>query len=204
MFLFNLMNHCILHRDYTNIIIKFLSLPDILRLSQTCRDARYLFPEIFNLGLKLEFCKENGHLYVSCIDKIFNASVPVFFKYRHYFPYGGYANGIGYYLKDTNKDPDLFDIIEAAKNDDVEYIKNSNYKEYIDFEAGDIGYYNHYRGYEEEWSSSRWHPCSIWNIFWWFGGPNVKEYLKVYSDPDVQGPYYTDDGDENDNSEDNS
>jgi hypothetical protein len=170
-----------------NVILQKVPLPSLLYLSQTCCDARYLKPEIFNLEVILQFCKETGILYVNNIDQIFLKDLTIYEKYRRYFPLGGCAHGYDYYT--GTKDPDLFDMIEASKNDDVEYIKNSNYIESINFETSDMEYYDHIRGCEwDVWHTINWLPVSIWNIFWWYGGPKVKKFLKIYSDPNIRGP----------------
>lgn len=161
------------------ILLQKVSLPDLLRFSQTCQDARFLKPQIFELGLKLQFCKKTGILYVNNINKIFWRDRFCWQKYRHYFPFDGHASGSDYYS--GTKDPNLFDMIEAAKNDDVEFIQKSNYEEDDDFELGDMEYFFHI-GYNEElgseWGKKGWWPESIWDIFWWFAGPNVKNFLE--------------------------
>jgi len=173
-------------------IIKYISLPDLLRLSQTCIGARYLKPEFFNMGRKFQF--HDGIIYVNDINYILSkCGIEVYQKYRHYFPRD--AIGYSYYLGIPY--PNLFDMIEAAKNDDIQYIINTNYVEDKSWELSDMEYYNHsspdYKTNLEIWHANNWYPCSVWNIFWWYGGPQVKEYLKIYADPTVEGPCYNSD-----------
>jgi len=160
------------------IILQKVSLPDLLHFSQTCHDARFLKPQIFELDLKLKFDKETRILFVNNINKIFWKDRHVWEKYRHYFPFDGHANGSDYYS--GTKDPNLFDLIEAAKNDNVEFIQKSNYEENYDFESRDMEYFFYICYNEElgsEWRKIDWWPNSIWDIFWWFGGPNVRKFI---------------------------
>lgn len=150
-----------------------LSLPDLLRFSQTCKDARFLKPTIFDLGVMLKF-NTRGRLWVSDIYTIFEANKDVWQRYRHYFPFNGATRGSAYYLRDH--EPNCFDMIEAAKNDDVEYMANSNFKGNWD----EIIFHFSPKELFDEWHAEDWWPNDTWDIIWWYGGPKVKKYIEDY------------------------
>ena len=161
------------------IILGGAALPDLLHFSQTCKDARFLKPQIFDLGLKLRFKEQTGLLWVCDANPIFWANRQIWEKYCHYFPYGKWAHGSNYYYG-TIEESDIFDLIEAAKNDDAEYIESSNILESEEDSEG-MEYFFHI-GFspelEAEWRKNDFWPECNWDILWWYGGPKVKYYIE--------------------------
>lgn len=156
--------------------VSYFTLPDLLRVSQTCKAARFLKPLIFSPERTLDFRDGKLDLF-SAMWVLHKFRISVYEMYLDHYDLP--AEGYWYY---KNQHPyNLFVIIEAAKNDDVEFIMKSEDDEERSDPFEELEYYWHYTPDQKEvleaWKALDWSPQNVWDLAWWYGGPKVREYL---------------------------